>query len=397
MALANPTVNTGDRSTAVNIDQNRRVIDMRDEIYDYDPDASPFLTVLSRRLPSVVAENPEYKHLEDQPLPWWDTVGTTFANATATAITVSNGSFFRAGDVILFKTTSLAQGYELCKVVSVATNVLTVIRNWDGDQTTGGTQAGTPNGSNVSIIGNINEEMAGKRTIKTTQEAMKNNYCQILRDPFGASNTLQGSKLYGGNERSRQRKKFTAHHNMVIERAFLFGRKKESTGPNGHKERATGGLESWIATNKLNASGTLTDATIESWCETLFRYTSSKTKLVIASRRFATQLDNIGALRLQIVPRADTYGVAMRNYTSSHGDLMIAISDVLTQDYAGYAFAVDMEHVFKRHMNDDHGQREARLNTNIQSPDVDGWEDEYLSEVGLHVTNEAMHGVLFGF
>src|SRR5439155_9049399 len=101
--------------------------------------------------------------------------------------------------------------------------------------------------------------------------------------------------------------------------------------------------------------------------------------------------------RLQIVPRADTYGVAMRQYTSAHGDLLISISDVLMNDYAGYAFAVDMEHVFKRHMNDDMGQREARLNTNIQSPDVDGWEDEYLSEVGLHVTNEAMHGVLFGF
>jgi hypothetical protein len=50
----------------------------------------------------------------------------------------------------------------------------------------------------------------------------------------------------------------------------------------------------------------------------------------------------------------------------------------------------------KRHMDDDKGSREARLNTNIQNNDVDGWEDEYLSETGLHVTNEATHGVMYG-
>jgi hypothetical protein len=50
----------------------------------------------------------------------------------------------------------------------------------------------------------------------------------------------------------------------------------------------------------------------------------------------------------------------------------------------------------KRHMSDDQGSREARLNTNIQDPSADGWEDEYLSEVGLHVTNEATMGVLYG-
>jgi hypothetical protein len=183
---------------------------------------------------------------------------------------------------------------------------------------------------------------------------------------------------------------------MVQERTLLFGRKKETVGPNGHTERMTGGLESWITTNVFNAAGTITEATLQTVCETTFRY-GAKTKFVIGSRRFATQLDSIAMGRLQTVPRAEVYGVAVKEFVTSHGTLMVAISDTLERDYAGYAFFVDMEHVFKRFIRDDKGGREARLNTNIQGNAVDGWEDEYLSEIGLHVTNQATCAVLKGF
>lgn len=402
MALAAPTVVTGDRSTAVGIAQSRRVVDMRDTIYDYDPDASSMLTVLSRRLQSVVAQNPQYQHLEDQPLPWWDTIATTFTNATATQLTVTNGGYFRIGDILMVTTTSLSAP-EILKVnggtggagTAITNNVLNVIRNYSGDQTTGGTAGGSPNGSYITIIGNVNEEMATKRTIKTTTEAAVSNYTQIMRDPFGASNTLQASKLYGGSERSRLRRKFATQHNLTVERAFLFGQKVELTGTNGHKERTTNGLNAVITTNRTNVNGTLTDSALETFCESVFRY-GSGTKLLIASRRVSSSLDMIASGRIQTVPRADVYGVAVKEFLSSHGSLLVATSDTLINDYAGYAFAVDLDHVMKRHMSDDQGSREARLNTNIQDPSADGWEDEYLSEVGLHVTNEATMGVLYG-
>jgi len=402
MALAAPTVNTGDRSTAVGIEQTRRVVDMRDTIYDYDPDASSMLTVLSRRLNSVECINSTYSHLEDQPLPWWDTIATTWTNATATQVTVSHGSYFRIGDVLLAATSSLSGG-EILKVnggaggagTAITNNVLNVVRNYSGDQTTGGTAGGTPNGSFISIITNVNEEMAGKRTIKTTQEVPVSNFAGINRDPFGASNTLQASKLYGGPERPRQRRKFATQHNLTVERAFLFSQKVELTGTNGHKERTTAGLNALIATNRTNINGTLTDAALETFCETVFRY-GSKTKLLICSRKVSSALDMIAAGRIQTVPRTDTYGVAVKEFLSNHGSLLVATSDTLINDFAGYAFAVDLDHVMKRHMSDDKGSREARLNTNIQNNAVDGWEEEYLSEVGFHCTNEATHGVMYG-
>jgi hypothetical protein len=87
----------------------------------------------------------------------------------------------------------------------------------------------------------------------------------------------------------------------------------------------------------------------------------------------------------------------MKRFVSSHGELMFAVSDMLINDYAGYAIAIDLENVAKRYMDDEEGRaRDSQLRTNIQDPSADGWIDEYLSEVGLHVTLESAHGVLKG-
>lgn len=387
-----PTVVSGIRSSEVGILQARRVVDMRDHIYDFDPSATPFLTTLSRRLSSVQAQNPVYNHIEDQPLPWWDTMGTTFSPATTgTTATVANGAYFRGGDLVVAPASTGVVG-EIFKVVSVAGNVLTCVRDYTNTGTTGGTIA---NSSFLAIIGNVNEEHATKRTIKSTTETAVQNFTQIFRDPMGSSNTLQGAKLYGGSERTRQRKKQATQHNLQRERAFLFGKKKEATGPNGNRERATGGMIQWISANITNVNGTLTQQVLETWCQGLFRY-GSATRLIVGSRLFASELDNIAEAKLQTVPKADTYGVQMSQYVTAHGTLMVSISDQLINSYAGYAFAIDLENVFMRHMEDDDGVRNARLRTNIQDPSADGWEDEYLSEVGLHVTLADTHGYLYG-
>lgn len=387
-----PTVATGIRSTLVGVQSARRVIDMRDRIYDYDPDASPFLTILTKRAARVAASSPEFNHLEDQPLPWWDTLGAAIASTSATTITVTNGSYFRAGDLVLVPTSTLTGG-EYMLVTSVSTNTLTVTRDWvNANAGTGGTAS---SGAAITIVGNVNEENATVRQIKSTTESKVTNYTQIIRTPFGASNTLQASTLYGGKERGRQRRKMMTQHNFECERAFLYGKKRETTGANGHALRSTGGVLSWITTNVTNVNGTLTDATLESFSESLFRY-GSATKLVIGSRRFATQLDQIAAGRIQTRSGEDTYGVAIKEFMSSHGRLMVTIDDMLVNDYAGYAIALDMEYLIKRYLSDDQGSREARLNTNIQDPSADGFVDEYLSEIGLHVIMESCHGVLKG-
>src|SRR4051812_2601454 len=125
MPPAAPTVVTGIRSSAVGVLAARRIVEMRDRIFDYDPDTSPFLTILSKRATAVKAASPEYNHLEDQPLPWWDVLGVAITVTTATTITVTNGAYFRPGDLILVPSSTLTGG-EYMKVTAVAGAVLTV-------------------------------------------------------------------------------------------------------------------------------------------------------------------------------------------------------------------------------------------------------------------------------
>ena len=150
-----------------------------------------------------------------------------------------------------------------------------------------------------------------------------------------------------------------------------------------------------ISTNTTNANGTLTAATMEAFCQSIFRY-GSGSKLFMCSRRIASQLDLLGEGKLETVPAADTYGVAIKRYITAHGELLVNIHDLFINDYAGLGIAADMEYVKKRYLADDHGARDGRLRTDIQAPDVDGWADEYLSEVGLHVQLESAHGYLYG-
>lgn len=389
---AAPTVVTGQRGTGVGISSARLVVEMWDRIFDYDPDQSPTLVILQRRGQKRKTGAPTFNHLEDQPLPWWDTIGTAPSPATTgTTFIATNGVYFTPGDVIVVPTSTGVVG-EIAKVTGVSGNTVTIIRNINGDSVTGGTWT---NGNMVAIIGNVNEEGALSRIIKTTTESQVTNYTQIFKKSVGNTKTLEGTQTYGGNDRMRQRKKKGVEHAFDIERAFLFGKKREYTGTTGQRERLTGGLLSWISTNVTTVNAPITHGVLEAFAEAIFRY-GSKRRLLIAGRRLVTGLDNIAEGRLRTVPKEDTYGVQIREYVTGHGSFDVAVSDMLINDYAGYAIAVDFENVMIRFMSDDDGNRDGRLETNIQPPDADARLDQYLSEVGLHVLAESSHGVLKG-
>jgi len=369
---------------------------MQSEIYQYDPDKTPLLTFVTSRAATERTGNPQFFHLEDEPLPAWDTLSqaissTTITTGASTGFLPTNIGYFRVGDLVLIPTSSLSGG-EVVRVTAVAAGAgFTNVRNWTGDQTTGGTAS---SGAACFIIGNANEENAGVRTIITTTEASVTNYVQIIRTPVGGSGTEDASDLYGGKDRPYQRRKMATQHAFEQERAFIFGKKAEVTGTT-HKIRATGGLLQWITTNVTNVNGALTASSLETFLSTLFRY-GSQTKLLLVSRLVASQLDMIAESRLNTVPNADTYGVNVTKYVSAHGNLMVHIHDMLDHDYSGYAIAIDLANIKKRYMVNSEGKRDGMLRTNIESPDTDGWVDEYLSEVGCHVIQEKTMGVLKG-
>ena len=389
-----PTVYQGTRTTGTGIAAQRLVIEMQDEIYQYDPNKTPTLAILSQSSGSKSGAA-VFNHLEDEPRPVWDTLGANLSNASTTSITVTTGTLFRAGDLVLIPT-SLAGGKpEVVYVSSVSTNTLTVIRDWvNNNGGTGGTAAVSTD--NVLIMSNANEEASGTRAVLTTTEAQITNYCQIIKTPFAVGGTLDATTTYGPPDLTYQRQKAATDHAFDQERAFLFGTKRTTTGAStGRPIRATGGMIYWLSTNSVNAGGTLTHSTMESLAQKCFRY-GSGTKVLLVGRTVATQLDNIAEGRLMTVPEADTYGVKMSRYVTAHGEFLVKIHDMLINNYAGYGLVVDMSKVQKRFTVNHEGKRDSLLRTNIQTPDEDVEKDEYLSEIGLHIHQEKAHGLLYG-
>lgn len=393
-----PTVVSGYRSaTPTGIASQRLVIEMQDKIYQYDPSKTPMLHFLSMSAEGSKASAAVYNHLEDEPLPSWGTLGANLSSGATISITVADSTFIRPGDLIVIPTSIVAGKPEVLYANGTPADAthFTAIRDWA--QVNGGV-GGTAalSGANFVVIGNVNAEGTGTRTMMQTTEAAIQNFCQIIKTPWGITGTLDATTTYGGPDRVTQAQKAATEHAFEQERTFLFGQKNSRTDATTSRAiRSTGGIYYWLTTNSVNAGGTLTHATMETLCEKVFRYGSS-TKVMLCSRRVMSQLDNIAEARLETVARQDTYGVQMKRYVSGHGELLVKIHDLLINDYAGSAIVVDMANIQKRFTVNQDGKRDALLRMNIQLPEEDAVKNEYLSEVGLHVHLEKTHGLLTG-
>jgi hypothetical protein len=373
-----PTIIEGMRDT-LDILSARRVVDIMDKIHLLEPDKTP-LTILLSKLRRSTAINPEYSWVEDVLMPKSATAnGAHTSTDTAIALQSGEGSYFRAHDILKDTTSG-----EIMKVTSVASDTLTVTRSW------GATAAASiADNDELLLLGNASAEGATRPTIKTTKTTKVLNYTQIFREPFGGTRTEEQSKLYGGSDRAYLRRKHMIDHLSKIERAFWFGEKAENTSGSAPR-RTTGGFQQFVTTN-VTALGTggLTETTWEDFLRTGFRY-GSRTKLAFCSALAIQKINEFSTGKLQTVTGDKTYGINMTKYLSGHGTVMlINEGHVLEGDtYDEYAMLVDLDNVGMKVMQN------TLLRPNIQANDADGWEDEYLSEIGFVCRQEKTHAIL---
>lgn len=91
-------------------------------------------------------------------------------------------------------------------------------------------------------------------------------------------------------------------------------------------------------------------------------------------------------------PKDRSYGIAVTQYISPHGVVNLvkevllehAGSTTSTSYYAGYAFAVELEDLVYRYLQN----RDVQLETDIQLPGDDSFKDQYICEVGMEFHNE---------
>ena len=361
---------------------NKLIIDMSSEISILSPSETPLLTLLTRK-GKKETKTPKFEWLEDDLGEVWNAINHPGGyTPTDTDLVVDDASIFNDNDIVQVPRTG-----ELMRVtvVNTTSNTITVIRGW------GSVPADYLNDDEpLQIIGGASMEGSYGRKAISTVATVNYNLTQIFRTPINITGTARSSATWDGGDLAFMRYKKGIEHALEIERAFLFGERKEDLSES-HPRRTTGGLNSTISTNRLNAMGSLDESTFNSFLAQLFRY-GSQTKYMFCSGSLISRIAGWAHGLLQMRPTDTTAGIAITEYISAHGRLLLIPHRMLTGAIFGsYGIIVDLEELAYRYLTD----RDTKLYTNIQPPDYDGEIDEYLTECGLEIRNEAKHGIIY--
>lgn len=380
-----PTLVTTTRGTGVLDTETRRVRDVAPALAQLEPDAGPLVTLMAK-LRSKVTVDPKIEWFEDELLPRFDKLDAALT-ASATTMTVVNYKYFRSGDLVRINKN------EIARVTATPTTTAVTIKRGVGEVT--GTAASA--NDQLHILSNSNQEGATRRALLSTQRVPVFNYCQIMRHPFGYTETARATKTFAGQDEEGEQAKQLIEHKKDIEHMCLLGQRNEDVSGT-HPERTSRGIIRYITTNVTDAGGELTEPEFEDSLRTSYRY-GSATKLLFCSPKLITVINGFARGKLKTVSGDKSYGITLTQYESAGRKVLLHEHRLLTNDslndltgIAGYGILLDIEDLMMRYMRG----RMTTLKTNVQANDADERIDEYLSEVGLEAHQERKHGLLKG-
>lgn len=404
-ALTLSATNAG-RDTAVSAAEQRLIVDAVDKIFLLEPNKHPLVTLLTNvgkvwdgkswngsGMLKRATGNPEFKWFEDFYGGRYAKVAATYAASGAVTITVtgagsSSAYIFTVGDVI--KNARTGENMLVATIASATTITVAAAGRAFGSTAAA---AGSAN-DGLFIIGNANEENGGARSVNSTRTVPQTNYTQIFKTTIALSNTEKEANLYGGKDLPYQRGKKGTEHALDIERAFWWGEKTSTTGTQGHPKRGTGGVLEFINSGNSyvqNQGGSLTAPDFNTFLREGFTY-GDTTKMLFAGGIVLQAINEIARGQMITQPLATSYGMKVSTWVTAFGTVNIVHNPLFVQDYAGYAFMMDMDSFSYRFMNN----RDTSLQTNIQAPDADGVVDQYLTECGLQREQASKHALLLG-
>lgn len=310
---------------------------------------------------------------------------------TVTGAGVSPALVFTKGDVVLCPRTG-----ERMFVSAAAGAVVTVSRSL-------GTTAAAAliDGDTLTKAGNANEENGGMRNINTTVKVKLSNLTQIHRTTIGVSGSLDNTLLYGGKELPYLREKMLTEHKFDIEDSFWRGEKSTQAAGNtlatqGHEITTTSGIDEFLNAGSSyiqDQNGYLTAPDLNNWIRN-GAYYGDPTKVVIAGSLVIAAINETARGQIRLANEVEKYGIKISTYDTAFGMLKLVYNPRFTDVYAGYAYALDFtdECIRYRFM----ANRDTKLRTNIQAPDIDGEVDEFLTEAGLELREAPRHSILRG-
>lgn len=222
-----------------------------------DPYDTPLLNALggldsARGKMKVRGNGTKVEWLEDAFFPTSGTMGSSTITTNATTVTVTDGSVFKAGDVILIDS-------EYMWVSAVSGEDLTVTRTF------GGTNATHDSGATISIVAQSRLEGATASFDALVDITAPYNYTSVFQKGLKITGTEMVLDQYGyGDPWIYQANKGMKEMFRKVEQSIFHGIRAAGSAST---PRGMGGLGTFITNNSVNAGGALAKSDIDNLME----------------------------------------------------------------------------------------------------------------------------------
>lgn len=383
MANIREIFDTSDFET--NIDK----LDIRDKIFNLQPDETPFISILSK-MTKLKCTNTRFSWFEDDMLGNYTqfAVATTASTANTT-ITVDSTAMFQEGDVVASFSTDVGAAEEIMLIQTIISSTqLQVIRAW-GETAV----AICAIDDYLYKLGSAMQEAYDAPEALVTGKTEVYNYVQLFSKTVQISDTAEQIDTYGGNRRNYERNKVGVELKRDLESQFLWGERKQDTSTAAHPRWQTRGVYKMLGTtaNELDMSAaSLTESAFEGWLKDVFTHGSSE-KFLFAGALVLSQISQFATGKQRLSPGVVTkYGVKVREYLSTMGTVNLVHDKHFLGPHAGKGLILDMKELTYRYLQNS----DFTLALNIQPKNAHYKMDEYKGTVGLELHHAAMHGRL---
>lgn len=396
--MAATTIKSGLQDTA-SILSNRLIVDMLEPIQMLDTNLSQFSTILDHPdLRGDTLSSYIKQWLEDRLMPRTMSLAGGLTAAGDLTVTAGTGeaNYVKKGDLIRVVKT----GECLRATADGSAQSITVARGVGGVAAISAATS-TVVGALV-IIGHATPQGSSLPTMLITQQTQNYNYGQIQRKGWGFDRTARQSAWYSQNVLDSERDKKLSEFKTDRENTVFFGARSYTANgdASGHPLGTAGGLIEYISTNITDvsgASGVLSTTALEDFMTQALQYGSQSKVFFVAPKLGQAISHLLSSNWVRAQPDERVYGAKVDAVISGAFGAQIPV--IVKQQWGAYGtgtlgqygslgFLVDLSSVRLATM-----QAPVRA-SNRQANDLDGIEEEYLSEETLVVAQETHFALL---
>lgn len=375
---------TGDFGT------DERPKNFREMILWRRPNGNAPLTALLSKTDSKKVDDPEFSWFEEELNAIRVRVDATGAAAVSTAIGIDQGDAkdLVAGDVLLVEAAiTSAYTHEIIVVSSVTSTTAFVAKRGQA----GSSAAIIPAAAFLTKIGNVYEEGSLSPDAATRNPTKLNNLAQIFKTAYRVTETAKRTRFRTGDALANDKKRKMFDHSVSLELAFMFGKRFETTGPQGKPLRFTGGLLhmlSLYASSRIIAftttptESTLLDAVYPIWD---YATDAGSERIVFGGNGALNSLNKLAknSPSTQIIQQGyvRTYGMKLAQWEFPQGSLYVRTHPLFNTHgrFNNDLIVIDPSLMQYRYI------RDTKPQDNIQANDADEQKGQWLTEAGLAV------------